>query len=170
MRKWIVAGVVALLVLLMTAFLTVPTLHGFVREHTQEMLQTYCGSAVESPEIDVTMFPRLRMIITGLVLRHKGRTDIRSLIEVKAVSMCAQPPELLGPAPYISFVLLGGLQIHTPPRVPGGEPLIRKIDASPEYVAALDKCGIFGHEPYRELVSCEGFMETLKREEMYRNP
>ncbi len=42
--------------------------------------------------------------------------------------MYAQLAELLQPRPYISFVQLDGLQIHTPPRVPGGEPLIHKTD------------------------------------------
>jgi len=42
--------------------------------------------------------------------------------------MYAQLPELLRPRPYISFVQLDGLQIHTPPRGPGAEPLIHKTD------------------------------------------
>src|SRR5271163_123642 len=128
MRKWIVAGVVLLLVLLMAALLMGPTLHSFVRDRTQKVLQTHFASTVEFSDFDVTVFPRLHVTITGLVLRHNGRTDIPPLIEVKTVSMYAQLAELLRPQPYISFVQLDGLQIHTPPRVPGGEPLIHKTD------------------------------------------
>jgi hypothetical protein len=129
MRKWIVAGGAAVLfVLVVAGILLGPTLHRFVRDRTQKVLQTHFASTVEFSDFDVTMFPRLRVTITGLVLRHKGRTDIPPLIQVKTVSMYAQLPELLRPRPYISFVQLDGLQIHTPPRVPGGEPLIQKTD------------------------------------------
>jgi len=128
MRRWIIAGVVLLVLLLMTALLMGPTLHSFVRERTQKVLQTHFASTVEFSDFDVTMFPRLRVTITGLVLRHKGRTDIPPLIEVKTATMYAQLPELLRPRPYISFVQLDGLQIHTPPREPGAEPLIHKTD------------------------------------------
>src|SRR5580698_8713778 len=128
MRKWIVAGVVVLVLLLVAAFLTGPTLHRFVRERTQKVLQTHFASTVEFSDFDVSMFPRLRVTITGLVLRHKGRTDIPPLIELRTVWMSAQLPELLRPRQYISFVQLDGLQIHTPPREPGAEPLIHKTD------------------------------------------
>jgi hypothetical protein len=129
MRKWIVAGGAAILLALVVAgILLGPTLHQFIRDRTQKVLQTHFASTVEFSDFDVTMFPRLRVTITGLVLRHKGRTDIPPLIQVKTVSMYAQLAELLQPRPYISFVQLDGLQIHTPPRVPGGEPLIHKTD------------------------------------------
>jgi hypothetical protein len=129
MRKWIVAGGAAILfVLVVVGILLGPTLHRFVRDRTQKVLQTHFASTVEFSDFDVTVFPRLHVTITGLVLRHNGRTDIPPLIEVKTVSMYAQLAELLRPQPYISFVQLDGLQIHTPPRVPGGEPLIHKTD------------------------------------------
>src|SRR5277367_6810076 len=129
MRKWIIAGVVVvLLVLVVAGVLLGPAMHVFVRARTQKVLEAHFASTVEFSDFDVTMFPRLRVTINGLVLRHKGRTDIPPLIEVKTVSVYAQLAGLLQPRPYISFVQLDGLQIHTPPRVPGGEPLIHKTD------------------------------------------
>ncbi len=68
------------------------------------------------------------MTITGLVLRHKGRTDIPPLIQVREVSMSANLPSLLRSKPHVSFVELHGLQIHIPPREPGEPPLIQKTD------------------------------------------
>ncbi len=129
MRKWMVAGVASvLLVLAVAGILLGPTLHRFVRDRTQKVLETHFASSVQFSDFDVTLFPRLRVTISGLVLRHKGRRDIPPLIQVRTVSMYAQLPDLLRPRPYISFVQLDGLQIHTPPRVPGGEPLIHKTD------------------------------------------
>jgi AsmA-like C-terminal region len=128
MRKWIIGGAIVLVVLLVAALLMGPTIHRLVRERTQEVLQTHFASTVEFSDFDVSLFPRLHVTISGLVLRHKGRTDIPPLIQVRTVSMYAQLAALLGPRPHISYVQLDGLQIHTPPRVAGGKPLIQKTD------------------------------------------
>jgi hypothetical protein len=129
MRRWIIGGVSAALVLTAVAgILLGPGMHRFVRERTQKVLQTHFASTVEFSDFDMSLFPRLHVTITGLVLRHKGRTDIPPLIQVRTVSMYAQLASLLRPRPYISFVQLDGLQIHTPPHAPGGEPLIQKTD------------------------------------------
>lgn len=129
MRKRIITGVAVVLLMLVGAgILLGPGAHGFIRERTQKALETHFASSVEFSDFNVALFPRLRVTISGLVLRHKGRTDIPPLIEVKTVTMYAQLPALLRPRPYISFVQLDGLQIHTPPRVPGDEPLIHKTD------------------------------------------
>jgi hypothetical protein len=128
MRKWMIgcAGVVVLLVA--AGFMLRPNIHAFVRARMQKVLAAHFVSTVEFSDFEVTMFPRIHVTITGLVLRHNGRTDIPPLIEVKTVSVYAQLAGLLEPRAHISFVQLDGLQIHTPPRVPGGEPLIHKTD------------------------------------------
>jgi hypothetical protein len=131
-----------LLLVAMVAIFLGPRMHRFVRERTQKVLETHFASTVEFSDCDVTLFPRLHVNIAGLVLRHNGRSDIPPLIQVRTVSIYAQWPGLLRPIPHISFVQLDGLQIHAPPRVPGVAALIRKTDASPEYVAALDKYGM----------------------------
>jgi hypothetical protein len=128
MRKWMIGSAIALVLLVAAGFLFGSNIHAMVRARLQKGLAAHFASTVEFSDFDVTMFPRMHVTITGLVLRHKGRTDIPPLIEVKTVSMYAQLAGLLQPRPYISFVQLDGLQIHTPPRVPGGEPLIHKTD------------------------------------------
>ena len=128
MRKWMIAAAVVLVLLVAAGFLLRTNIHALVRERMQKVLAAHFASTVEFSDFDVTMLPRVHVTITGLVLRHKGRTDIPPLIEVQTVSMYAQLPELLRPRPYISFVQLDGLKIHTPPRVPGEEPLIHKTD------------------------------------------
>src|ERR1700722_3236442 len=94
MRKWVIAGVVMLSLLLVAAILLGPTLHRFVRERTQKALQTHFASTAEFSDFEVSLFPRLRVTIAGLVLRYRGRTDIPPLIQVKTVSMYAQLPAL----------------------------------------------------------------------------
>jgi len=90
MRKWMIAGVAVLLVLVVAGIALRPAMHRLVRERTQKVLEAHFASTVEFSDFDVTMFPRLRVTINGLVLRHKGRTDIPPLIEVKTVSVYAQ--------------------------------------------------------------------------------
>jgi hypothetical protein len=128
MRKWIIAVALVLVLLVAAGFLLRANIHAFVRERMQKVLATHFASTVEFSDFDVTMFPRMHVTIAGLVLRHKGRTDIPPMIEVRTVSIYAQLAGLLQPRPYISFVHLDGLQIRTPPPVPGGEPLIHKTD------------------------------------------
>src|SRR5271156_1425582 len=128
MRKWMIGSAIVLVVLVGAGFLRRGNLHAFVRERMQKVLATHFASTVEFSDFDVTMLPRMHVTVTGLVLRHKGRADIPPLFEVKTVSMYAQLAGLLQPRPYISFVQLDGLRIHTPPREPGAEPLIHKTD------------------------------------------
>jgi len=128
MRTWMTAGAIVLALLVAAGFLLRANIHALVRERMQKILATHFASSVEFSDFDVTMFPSMHVTISGLVLRHKGRTDIPPLLEVKTVSMYAQLAGLLQPRPYISFVQLDGLQIRTPPRVPGGESLIHKTD------------------------------------------
>ena len=128
MRKWMIGCAIVLVLLVATGFLLGPNIHTLVRARTQKVLATHFASTVEFSDLDISMFPRMHLTITGLVLRHKGRTDIPPMIEVRTVSIYAHLPELLRPRPHISYVQLDGLQIRTPPRVPGGEPLIQKTD------------------------------------------
>jgi hypothetical protein len=127
-RKWIIAGAIVFLLIIIALFAIGPSIHVLIRERTEKILQTHFASKVEFSDFDVTLFPRVRVTITELVLRHKGRTDIPPLIQVREVSMYANLPSLLRSKPHISFVQLHGLQIHTPPREPGGQPLIQKTD------------------------------------------
>jgi AsmA-like C-terminal region len=128
MRKWIIAGAIAFLLILISLFALGPSIRVVVRERTEKVLQTHFASKVEFSDFDVTLLPRIHVTITELVLRHRGRTDMPPLIQVREVSMYANLPSLLWSKPHISLVQLHGLQIHTPPREPGGQPLIQKTD------------------------------------------
>jgi hypothetical protein len=128
MRKWIIASAVALLLVLIAFLALRRTIQAVIRERTQKILQTHFASKVEFSGFDVTLFPRVHVTISGLVLRYKGRTDIPPLIQVPKILMVANLPSLWRSKPHISFVQLFGLQIHTPPRQPGEAPLIQKTD------------------------------------------
>jgi hypothetical protein len=133
MRKWVVGAVVVIVGVVVLApiiavYVLGPKIHGILRSRIENVLRTHFESQVEISDFSVSLLPRVHVTITGLVLRHKGRTDIPPLIEVRKVSMYANFASLLRAQPHIAFVQLEGLQIHTPPREPGGSPLIHSTD------------------------------------------
>jgi hypothetical protein len=133
MRKWVIGTVavivaVVLLAPLIAVYVLGPKIHAELRSRVENVLRTHFESQVEISDFSVSLLPRVHVTITGLVLRHKGRTDIPPLIQVSKVSMDAEFMSLLRAQPHIAFVRLEGLQIHTPPREPGGAPLIHGTD------------------------------------------
>jgi hypothetical protein len=128
MRNWIIITGVTFLLFLIAIYGLRPRIHTIVRNRTERILQTHFESEVEFSDFEVSLLPRVHMTIAGLVMRHKGRTDIPPLIQVREVSMYANLLSLLRSKPRISFVQLNGLQIHTPPRQHGDEPLIQRTD------------------------------------------
>ncbi len=128
MRKWtIILGAIFLLAL-SPLYRLGPRIHAMVRDRTEKILQTHFASKIEFSNFDVSLYPRIHVTISQLVLRHKGRTDIPPLIQARTVTMTATLINLLRAKPRIAFVQLDGLQIHMPPRQPGGEPLIQRTD------------------------------------------
>jgi hypothetical protein len=118
-----------------------PRIHAMIRDRAQKILQTHFASNVEFSNFDVSLFPQVHVTISQLVLRHHGRTDIPALIQVRTVTMTANLVRLLRAKPCISLVQLDGLQIHIPPRQPGGESLVQKTDQDLEkkYPALIEE-------------------------------
>ncbi len=127
MRKSAIIAV-SLLLILTCVYGLGSRLHGVIRERTMKILQTHFESKVEFSDFKVSLFPRVLVTITGLVMRHKGRTDIPPLIQIQQVSMYGNILSLARTQPRIAFVQLDGLQINAPPREAGGDPLIQRTD------------------------------------------
>ena len=132
-RRWIISTVAGLsFALSLCIFIGLrelsPKIHGLIRDRAAKMLQTHFQSEVEFSDFDVSLYPRIHITITGLVMRHNGRTDIPPLFQVSRVSVYASLSNILRRKPHISLVELEGLEIHTPPRHPGGPPLLHGTD------------------------------------------
>jgi AsmA-like C-terminal region len=93
-------------------------------------LQGHFKSSVEFSDVHVDLYPGVRVIVDGLVLRHQGRTDIPPLIQVTKASVDSDFMTLVGRHHVIKRVTLEGLQIHTPPRTPGGPPMFHGTDTN----------------------------------------
>jgi uncharacterized protein involved in outer membrane biogenesis len=121
LRRWIIIIGLALLLALVIGYGLGPRLHALVRDRTDKMLQAHFQSQIQFSDFDVSLFPRAHLTITDLVMRHKGRTDIPPLFQVRKVSVYANMLSLLRTKPRITLVELEALRIHTPPRQPGGK-------------------------------------------------
>src|SRR5579862_349163 len=133
MRKWIVVAAISVVVIFLAAYVATlhvmaPKLRALARAEVQERLQAHFKSSVHFDDFDVTLYPRIHVVVYGLVLRHQGRTDIPPLIQVHRLSFYTTLTGILRDRPEIGTVELDGLEIHTPPRTPGGPPLIHGTD------------------------------------------
>lgn len=133
MRKWIIGATLAIVVVMVSVSVVAldllrPKIHAILRSRVENVLRIHFESDIEFVDFSASLFPRVHVTITGLVLRHKGRTDIPPLIEVSKVSMDAEMASLVRAQPHIAFVRLEGLLIHTPPREQGADPLIQSTD------------------------------------------
>jgi len=98
------------------------------RDQAQAYLRKRFQSSVTFSDFHLSFYPHIHVVIDDLVLRHMGRTDIPPLVEVREVSLDVTFSSIVRLKPIIPNVWLAGLQINTPPRIPGGPPLIHGTD------------------------------------------
>src|SRR5580704_2664852 len=143
-RRWmvIVGAVVGLvwLALIATGYALKPTIRRIVRHRVETSLQAQFQSSVQFSDFHVVLFPRVRVVINDLIMRHHGRSDIPPLIEVRQVTVNAGLSAFLGKRHEIGRVRLEGLQIHMPPRDSGGPPLTHTDeDLTRKYPIVIDE-------------------------------
>ncbi|HXO04239.1 MAG TPA: hypothetical protein VN884_01270, partial [Candidatus Sulfotelmatobacter sp.] len=100
-RKLIlVAGIVVALVVV-GLFIASLRLPGFLRERAIQTLRTHFKSDVRFSNLKVQLFPRARVTIWDLELRHNGRTDVPPLIQAKEIIVDATLAGLLLPKMHV---------------------------------------------------------------------
>jgi hypothetical protein len=98
------------------ALLTLPiTLTPSVRHRLLVALNERFDSKVDLQALRISVLPRVRVSGEGLVLRHKGRTDVAPLIAIEAFSADASLFGLIGGPLHLSRVHMNRLQINVPP-------------------------------------------------------
>jgi hypothetical protein len=116
----IAASVVAFLVICLASL--VPFHSDAAHRRIVAALSEHLQSEVELGDLHWRVLPQLRAEGEGLVIRHKGRTDVPPLISVKRFSIEGNVLGLL--RRHVSSVTLEGLDIQIPPR--------RKTDGAPD--------------------------------------
>ena len=94
-----------------------------LRPATIALLESRFDSKVELDSLVVRFVPTLSVRGEGLVVRHRGRTDIPPLIAVRAFTIAASAREMW--ARRIDRVRLEGLEITIPPRRRADMPKLR---------------------------------------------
>jgi hypothetical protein len=145
MRKWFVRVAIAVAVLcasvVVAGYLLAPRIGAIAKREAEQYLAGHFHSSVQFADFHVFLFPRVHLVVDGVVLRHNGRTDIPPLIEVREATIDADLSTLLGRRHEVRRVELAGLQIHTPPRVAGGPPMIQgtETDLTAKYPILIDE-------------------------------
>jgi hypothetical protein len=126
--KWAAIAGVTLIILAVTLASLAPFIRSQIRSRTEAYLQARFQSDVQFTNFEIDLYPRPRVIINGLTLRLKGRTDVPPLIQIQRVSFSASVPDVLRRRYTIERVQLDGMQIHIPPKGSGARPRIQGTD------------------------------------------
>jgi len=114
-RRWLIAiGVLPALTavaLPIAAHLAAP----LVKDRMLQALKESYESEVELRRMDLALLPSVQVVGEGLVLRHRGRTDVPPLISIRRFVATAGWLGLLRSPARVERVYLEGLQIHIPP-------------------------------------------------------
>jgi hypothetical protein len=86
-----------------------------VRQRANAALNERFKSDVDLASLQVSIFPRPAILGTGLVLRHKGRTDVAPLIKIESYSASAGLWGLMHSPLHLKSVELDRLEISIPP-------------------------------------------------------
>jgi hypothetical protein len=86
-----------------------------VRQRAIVALNERFKSDVDLGSLQISVFPRPEILGTGLVLRHKGRTDVAPLIKIGSYSASAGLWGLISSPLHLKTVELDHLEISIPP-------------------------------------------------------
>src|SRR5947209_13623527 len=151
LAKIILISLGAIAIVVVTGVIVLPVVYApAIKRMVVDVLEDRFGSAVEIRNLQVSPVPRIRVFAEGIVLRHKGRTDVPPLMTIEKLSISANVMGLLHSPKRVSSVHLQGLQIHVPP--PGNnEPEIQpKKHFAPDVLV-------------EEIISDDALLETLPR-------
>lgn len=133
-RRLLIGAAIALAVLGILGWMAVgPLLSPTFKDNVLEVLGRHFGGNAELRALHVQFFPWPQVSGEGLLLRHRGRTDIPPLLVVDRFAASAGWIDLLKRPRRVSNIELYGLKLHIPSRKPGDSlmPDSLKSDTSP---------------------------------------
>src|SRR5258708_7430767 len=112
--RWAVAAVVLIVVAMVAVAIAAPALSPYVKNRITKTIEDNFASRLELKNLDVTLFPSVRVSGDGLVLRQKDGGDIPPLIMVN--HFLAETNLLSAVFRSIQPVQLDGCHISAPTR------------------------------------------------------
>jgi hypothetical protein len=160
--------VVFTLILIVAAILLsiAPRITPNVRQRAVAALNERFKSDVDLASLQLSVFPRPEILGTGLVLRHKGRTDVAPLIKIQSYSASAGLWGLIHSPLRLKTVELDRLEISIPPGGVHGD----LADPSVEGGAAVTRKEANGEPNASKLVIDRIVSRTARLDIVSRDP
>lgn len=115
-RIWLLVATIATLsVILALGLLTIPIRSDTLKARVVALLTEELESEVTIEELEGRVFPRVSVSGKGVVIRHKGRTDVPPLIAIDEFEIRGSFRDLMQQPRRVSEVRLVGLQVNVPP-------------------------------------------------------
>ena len=117
-RAWIAVFVAlgaTLAAILIVRTLTIPIRSDTLKAKVIALLADELEGEVTINTLEGRVFPRVSVSGTGVVIRHKGRTDVPPLITIEGFEIRGSLRELLQHPRHVAEVRLRGLQVKVPP-------------------------------------------------------
>src|SRR5712691_3149318 len=136
-RPLLTIGAATLAVVAAVGFVLSTRLRPYLRDRFIEALREHYASDVALERLDISLFPDIELVGTGLTLRHRGRTDVPPLIQIRKVTVHVGFFDVLKKPYRPRTVRLEGLHINVPPPRPNGqlqEPGLSGGDRIPDFL------------------------------------
>jgi len=121
-RSLLIIGAAALAAVAAVGFILSTRLRPYLRDRFIEVLREHYASDVALERLDISLFPDIELVGTGLTLRYRGRTDVPPLIQIRKITIHTGFFGVLKEPYRARTVWLEGLQIHVPPPHHNGQP------------------------------------------------
>jgi hypothetical protein len=115
-RIWLlIAGVGVVAVILVAVLLSIPIRSETLKARVVALLTEELESEVTIEDLEGRVFPRVSVSGKGVVIRHKGRTDVPPLITIDEFEIRGSFRDLMRQPRRVAEVRLRGLQVKIPP-------------------------------------------------------
>jgi hypothetical protein len=115
-RIWLLIGCLAIVgIILIAVLLSIPIRSDTLKARVVALLTEELESEVSIEALEGRVFPRVSVSGKGVVIRHKGRTDVPPLITIDEFEIRGSFRDLMQQPRRVSEVRLRGLQIKIPP-------------------------------------------------------
>jgi len=113
--RWLAAGAIVALAVTVAFLALIPVGSDALKEHVIALLSDELESEVTIERLEGRVFPRVSVSGGGMVIRHKGRTDVPPLIAIEQFEIHGSLRDLLRRPRRVAEVRLKGLAVSIPP-------------------------------------------------------
>jgi hypothetical protein len=130
-RIWVLLGALGILAtVVIVALLSIPIRSDTLKARIIALLTDELESEVTIQTLNGRVFPRVSVSGTGVVIRHKGRTDVPPIITIAEFEIRGSLRDLMQHPRHVAEVRLRGLQVKIPPGDDDDDDDAQKVEKS----------------------------------------